>query len=143
MGIINKLIKRGANEVDDDLELEEELEDPEESPTGESSSGPKLLGWIRKRRNKEGVDDEELWEDPDAEPDESLDEDPEGEDEEDSGESEDAPPIQVVRLEGIPDVHPVGNSAETSTSMAPQPGGAAGTTPVSRPPNSSAPEAPG
>ena len=134
MGIIDKFIKRGAGEVDDDLEFEDEPEDPVDSPTNEPGSGPKLLGWIRNRRNQDEVDDEELGEDPDEEsdedpdeePDESPDENPEADDGEGSGESEDAPPVQVVRLEGTPDVHPVGSPGGTSTPMSPQPVGDAG-----------------
>lgn len=141
MGIFNKLIKRGAGEVDDDLELEDEPEDPVDSPKDEGGSGPKMLGWIRNRRKKEEEDDEELWENPDEEPDESPDENPEEDDGGASGESEDAAPVQVVRLEGVPDVHPVGNTAETSMPMLPQPGGAAGTTPASQSQSPSTPEA--
>ena len=126
MGLIDKFIKRGASEVDDDLEFEDEPEDPVDSPIGERESGPKLLGWIRNRRNKDEVDDEELGEDPDEESDEDPDENPEADDGEGSGESEDAPPVQVVRLEGTPDVHPVGSPGETSTPMSPQPVGDAG-----------------
>ena len=126
MGIINKFIKRGASEVDDDLEFEDEPENPVDSPTDEPGSGPKLLGWIRNRRNKDEVDDEDSWEDSDEEPGEEPDENPDDDDGEASGEREDEPPVQVVRLEGIPDVHPVGDSGETSMSMPPQPDGAAG-----------------
>ena len=134
MGIFNKLIKRGAGEADDDLEFEDEPEDRVDSPTDEPGSGLKMLGWIRNRRNKDEVDDEDLWEDPDKEPDESPDEDLEEDDGEGFGESEDEPPVQVVRLEGTPDVHPVGSPGETSTPMSPQPVGDAGAEEVD-PPN--------
>ncbi|MCI0845603.1 MAG: hypothetical protein J4N33_00655 [Chloroflexi bacterium] len=134
MGLLGKIIKRQSAEDAEDLDFEEELVDSLDMPDEESGSSTGILGKVLKWRGK--GDSEDADEDEDEEPDEIEDTDErEDADETDSdeypsnadaaGTAEEDPPVQVVRLEGIPDVHPVGDS-NTNMTPGPGPGAAAG-----------------
>ena len=113
MGILSKFVKRGGDDDDDELDLEEDGPDQPASGDEDERGGGGLLGWIRNRGNKGDEDDEEAWEDPDdmppAAPREQADE-----------EDPEEPAVQVVRLEGVPDVHPVGGESGMGITPAPQ-----------------------
>lgn len=138
MGLIGKLIKRGATDVDiddedaDDLNLDGEagLVDPE-SESGGLKAG--LMGRLRSLRNRKGSDDDGDEDDDDWDPKDLLPEEDEvsetgsgqvdsGDAAAEPGEDDDLPEVQVVRLEGVPDVRVVGDSGEASAPSVPQPG---------------------
>ena len=106
MGLLGKKTKRQRTEDSEDLDFDDEMvdsldmPDEEDGPSGGILS--KVLSWRRKGESDEEDQDEE-------------DQDEEDQDE-DPGNAEGPPaleeesPVQLVRLEGIPDVHPVGDS---------------------------------
>ena len=141
MGLIGKLTKRAATNVDDedddDLDLEDEAEFVDSEPeAGGLKAG--LLGRLRGLRNfrrsnddsDDDGDDDDDWDAKDAlvEEDDVSDTgsgemaggkagaEPEGE--------ENLPDVQVVRLEGVPEVRVVGDSSGGAAPSGPQPGNA-------------------
>jgi len=113
VGILSKFVRRGGDDDDDELDFEEDGLDQPASGDEDEDSGGGLLGWIRNRGNKrdgDDEDDEEAWEDPEDMPPPA----PRGQGNEE-GPEESA--VQVVRLEGVPDVHPVGG--ESASGMTP------------------------
>lgn len=138
MGLIGKLIKRGAADVDfddedgDDLDLEVE-DEPVDSESEEGGLKAGLMGRLRGLRNRKGSDDDE--DDDDWDPKDLLREEDkisetgsgqvDGADAaEEPGEDEDLPEVQVVRLEGVPDVRVEGDSSGASAPSVPQAGNA-------------------
>ena len=106
MGIIGKLIKRRGDEDTDDMDLEDLTAELEGASGEESGSSRRLMGWIRNRLNKGDADDEEPRDDDDERP-------------ERNGGGAD---VQTVRLDGAPDVRPVGDAGGTATGSGAQPG---------------------
>ena len=105
MGLLGKIIKRQSAEDSEDLDFDDEMVDSLDMPGEEDGSRVGILGKALKfRRKGESEDTEQADQDEDV----------------DSAEGTAAPeedsPVQVVQLEGIPDVHPVGDS---NTSMEP------------------------
>ena len=116
MGILSKFVKRGGDDNDDELDLEEDALDQPASGGEDEDRGGGLLGWIRNRGNKgdqDDEDDEEAREDPEDIPPPA----PRGSADEE-GPEESA--VQVVRLEGVPDVRPVGGESGRGMTPAPQ-----------------------
>ena len=99
MGLLGRIIKRQSGEDSEDLDLDDEMVDTLDMPGQEGGSRLAILGKVLKWRLKgesEEIDEADQDEDP------ALAGGP-------SAPEEDSP-VQVVRLEGIPDVHPVGDS---------------------------------
>ena len=115
MGILSKFVKRGGDDDDDELDFEEDGSDQPASGGEDEDGGGGLLGWIRNRGNKGDQDDEEAWEDPEDMPPPA----PRGQADEEAPEE---PAVQVVRLEGVPDVHPVGGEGDKDMASATQNG---------------------
>jgi len=136
LGLIGKLTKRLAttdDDEDDDLEPDDEVESVDAEPdTGGLKAG--LLGRLRGLRHRKGSNDDDD-EDDDWDP-KDLSEDVDGAQEDRSGqvaggdaaaepaEEENLPDVQVVRLEGVPDVRVVNGSSGGSAPAGPQPGNA-------------------
>lgn len=136
MGLIGKLTKRLAttdDDEDDELEPDDEVESVDAEPdTGGLKAG--LLGRLRGLRNRKGSNDDDD-EDDDWDP-KDLSEDVDEAQEDRSGqvaggdaaaepaEEENLPDVQVVRLEGVPDVRVVNGSSGGSAPAEPQPGNA-------------------
>jgi hypothetical protein len=125
MGIFDKLKKRVAD--DDDLDFDDESNDPDSSDSDSETSGGGFLGRLRNLRRKgagNDDDDDELddfLDDPEESPDDSK--IPDDADANALPDDNDSPDIQVVRLEGVPDVHPVGGQGGTSMAPATPSGG--------------------
>jgi len=111
MGLLGKIIKRQSAEDSEDLDFDDEMVDSLDMPDEEGGSHLGILGKILNRRRKDDPEDADEAEDAgqdEADRDEAdRDEDP-GIAEGPPAPEEDSP-VQVVRLEGIPDVHPVGD----------------------------------
>ncbi|MCI0859958.1 MAG: hypothetical protein J4N81_14610, partial [Chloroflexi bacterium] len=75
--------------------------------------GGGFLSRFRNRGNKGDEDDEEAWEDPEDMPPPAS----RGQEDEEGPEE---PAVQVVRLEGVPDVHPVGGGGDGGMTPPPQ-----------------------
>ena len=137
MGLIGKLTKKGVTNVDDedddDLAPDDELESVDAEPdTGGLKAG--LLGRLHglrnfKRSNDDSDDDDDM--DPKdlvVEEDEVSDagsgQGAEGDADAEPAEEENPPDVQVVRLEGVPDVRVVGDSSGGAAPSGPQPGNA-------------------
>ncbi len=122
MGLLGKIIKRQSAEDSEDLDFDDEMVDSLDMPGEEDGPSGGILGKVLKRRGKgesEDTDEAEEADQDESEQDEVVQD--EAVQDEDPGITEGpAPeedsPVQVVRLEGIPDVHPVG---ESNPSMAP------------------------
>ena len=134
MGILSKFVKRGGD--DDELDFEEDDLDQPASGDEDAGKGGGLLGWVRNRGNKGDQDDEEPWEDPEDMP-------PPAPRQETDEEGPEESPVQVVRLEGVPDVHPVGGGGDKGMAPAPQDGPAPGSSQGGQPPTPPADAAPG
>lgn len=136
MGLLGKIIKRRGAEDAEDLDFEDEAVDSLDMPDEEGGSSAGIMGrvltWRGKGSSKDTDEDEDRDEDEDADETDS-DEYPSNSDAADTPDED--PPVQVVRLEGIPDVHPVGDS---NTNMAPGqprvPGDPPGPAPERNPP---------
>ena len=110
MGLLGKKTKRQRTEDSEDLDFDDEMVDSLDMPDEEvdPSGGilSKVLKWRRKGNSDEADQDEADQDEADQD---------EADQDEDPGNAEDPPaleedsPVQVVRLEGIPDVHPVGD----------------------------------
>ena len=140
MGLIDKLTKRGAANIDVDDEDDDDLDlDVEAGPEdGESVAGglkAGLMGRLRSLRNRGGSkDDDGNDDDDDGDPKDLLEQEDEvaetGSGQRASGdapepdEDENLPEVQVVRLEGVPDVRVVGDSNGAAAPSGPQPGNA-------------------
>lgn len=137
MGLIGKLTKRGVTNVDDedddDLEPDDELESVDSEPdTGGLKAG--LLGRLRGLRNfRRSNDDSD--DDDDMDPKDLVVEEDEvsdagsgqgaaGDADTEPAEEDNLPDVQVVRLEGVPDVRVVGGSSGAAPPSGPQPGNA-------------------
>ena len=131
MGFMGRMIKRGAtddDDDDDDLDLEDEVEPVDSESDADASKGG-LLGRLRGlRKGKASNDDDDDDEDWDPE---NLREEKNNVSDDGSGHKpdadlaeEDPPNVQVVRLDGVPDVRVVGDSSGGSTPSGPQPGNA-------------------
>lgn len=137
MGLIWKLTKRGVTNVDDedddDLAPDDELESVDSEPdTGGLKAGlmGRLRGLRNLRRSNNDVDDDDDW-DPKylvVEEDEASDagsgQGAGGDADAEPAEEENRPDVQVVRLEGVPDVRVVGDSSGVAAPSGPQPGNA-------------------
>ena len=96
MGLLGKKTKRQRTEDPEDLDFDDEMVDSLDMPDEEDGPSGGMLSKVLKWRRKGESDEADQDEDPgNAEDPPALEEDS---------------PVQVVRLEGIPDVHPVGNS---------------------------------
>ena len=135
MGILSKFVRRGGDDDDDELDLEEDGPDQPASGDEDDSGGGGLLGWIRNRGNKDDEDDEEAREDPEDMPPPA----PRGQADEEGPEE---PAVQVVRLEGVPDVHPVGGESDRGMATAPQTGPSPGPSQGGQSPGATADAAP-
>ena len=102
MGLLGKIVKRQGAEDSEDLDFDDEMVDSLDMPGEEGSSRRGMLSKVLKWRRKGETEDAEGAEEADR------DEDPGNA--EDLAAPEEDSPVQVVRLEGIPDVHPVGDS---------------------------------
>jgi hypothetical protein len=126
MGLLGKIIKRRGAEDAEDLDFEDEAVDSLDMPDEEGGSSAGIMGrvltWRGKGSSKDTDEDEDRDEDEDADETDS-DEYPSNSDAADTPDED--PPVQVVRLEGIPDVHPVGDS-NTNMAPGPEPGAAPG-----------------
>ncbi len=137
MGLIGKLTKRGVTNVDDedddDLAPDDELESVDSEPdTGGLKAGlmGRLRGLRNLRRSNNDVDDDDDWDPKDlvVEEDEVSDagsgQGAGGDADAEPVEEENRPDVQVVRLEGVPDVRVVGDSSGVAAPSGPQPGNA-------------------
>ena len=140
MGLIGKLTKRLAttdDDEDDDLEPDDEVESVDAEPdTGSLKAG--LMGRLRGLRNfrksNNGSDDDDdidddwdpkdLSEDVDEAQDDRSGQVAGGDAAAEPAEEENLPDVQVVRLEGVPDVRVVNDSSGGSAPAGPQPGNA-------------------
>lgn len=134
MGLLGKLTKRGVSDDDEDDDDDLGTQDEAEFEDSDSDSGglkAGLMGRFRGLRNfrKSGDDDDEDDDDWDSQG--LMNEGDLGSSQWASGDAaaepqgdEDLAEVQVVRLEGVPDVRVVGESGESSTSAGPQPGNA-------------------
>ena len=134
MGLIGKLTKRGVTNLeDDDLDTEVDVESVDSASEGGGLKAG-LLGRLRGLRNfRRSNDDSD--DDDDMDP-KDLSEDVDEAQEDRSGqvaggdaaaepaEEENLPDVQVVRLEGVPDVRVVNDSSGGSAPAGPQPGNA-------------------
>jgi len=102
MGLLGKIIKRQSAEDAEDLDFDDETVDSLDMPGEESGSRVAILGKVLKWRPKRQSEEAEEGED--------VDQDEYPDNAEDSAGPEEDSPVQVVRLEGVPDVHPVGDS---------------------------------
>ena len=125
MGLLGKIIKRQSAEDSEDLDFDDEMVDSLDMPGEGDGSRGGILGKVLNRRRKGEPEDTDEAEETDQDEDPGIAEGP-AVPEEDS-------PVQVVRLEGIPDVHPVGNSNSSMTpgqeQTGPAPGSAASAVP--------------
>ena len=116
MGLLGTIIKRRGAEDAEDLDFEDEAVDSLDMPDEEGGSSAGIMGrvltWRGKGSSKDTDEDET-----------DSDEYPSNSDAADTPDED--PPVQVVRLEGIPDVHPVGDS-NTNMAPGPEPGAAPG-----------------
>lgn len=137
MGLIWKLTKRGVTNVDDedddDLAPDDELESADSEPdTGGLKAGlmGRLRGLRNLRRSNNDVDDDDDWDPKDlvVEEDEVSDagsgQGAGGDADAEPVEEVNWPDVQVVRLEGVPDVRVVGDSSGVAAPSDPQPGNA-------------------
>lgn len=132
MGLIGKLTKRLATTDDDEndeLEPDDEVESVAAEPdTGGLKAG--LLGRLRGLSNRKGSNDDDDWDPKDLaeDVDEAQDDRPGqvagGDAAAEPAEEENLPDVQVVRLEGVPDVRVVNGSSGGSAPAGPQPGNA-------------------
>ena len=113
MGILSKFVRRGGDDDDDELDLEEDGPDQPASGDEDERGGGGFLSRFRNRGNKGDEDDEEAWEDPEDMPPPAS----RGQEDEEGPEE---PAVQVVRLEGVPDVHPVGGGGDGGMTPPPQ-----------------------
>ena len=102
MGLLGRITKRQSAEDSEDLDFDDEMVDSLDMPGEEGGSRGGILGKVLKRRRKGESEDAEDAEETDQ------DEDP-GDAASPAAPEEDSP-VQAVRLEGIPDVRPVGDS---------------------------------
>lgn len=136
MGLIGKLTKRLATTDDDEndeLEPDDEVESVAAEPdTGGLKAG--LLGRLRGLSNRKGSNDDDD-EDDDWDPKDLAEDVDEAQDDRsgqvaggdaaaEPAEEENLPDVQVVRLEGVPDVRVVNGSSGGSAPAGPQPGNA-------------------
>lgn len=136
MGLIGKLTKKRAttdDDEDDDLDPDDEVESVDAEPdTGSSKAG--LMGRLRGLRNRKGSNDDDdedddwdpkdLTEDVDEAQDDGSVQVAAGDAAAEPAEEENLPDVQVVRLEGVPDVRVVNDSSGGSAPAGPQPGNA-------------------
>ena len=102
MKLLNKFNKGRGDENDDALDLEDDLgPDPEDPDEGGNPTSGGLFGKLLGRLKPGGGDTEDI--------DDAVDMDDTEDNALDTGEDSS---VQVVRLEGVPDVHPVGESEE-------------------------------
>ena len=116
MGLLGRIIQRQSAEDSEDLDFDDEMVDSLDMPGQEGGSRLAILGKVLKWRLK-GVPEE-------------IDEADQDEDPAIAGGTatpEDDSPVQVVRLEGIPDAHPVGDSNSSEKPGPEQIGPAPGT----------------
>ena len=133
MGLLGKLIKRQRDEDAEDLDFDDEMDDSADMSGEEDGPSGGILGKLRNRRRKgepEDTDEAEEADQDEADQDEA-DQDEAVQDEdpgiaESSAAPEEDSTVQVVRLEGIPDVHPVGDSNPSMTPSQEQTGPAPG-----------------
>ncbi len=136
MGLIGKLTKRGVTNVDDedddDLAPDDELESVDSEPdTGGLKAG--MMGRLRGLRNLRRSNDDDD-DDDDMDPKDLVVEDEVsdagsgqgagGDAAAEPSEEENLPDVQVVRLEGVPDVRVVGDSSGDAAPSGPQAGNA-------------------
>ena len=99
MGLLGKIIKRQSDEDIDDLDFDDEMVDSLDMPGEEGGSRKGLLGKVLKWRQKGEAEDT----------DEEEDEDEGHGNAEDPMEPEEDRPVQMVKLEAVPDALPVGD----------------------------------
>ena len=132
MGLLGKFKKRQNTEDSEDLDFDDEMVDSLDMPGEEGVTRGGILGKLRNRRQKDDPEDPDEADEADLD-DADQDEDPTNAvgpavPEEDPAAPEEDSPVQVVRLEGIPDVHPVGDSGNSMTPDQEQTGAGPGTT---------------
>ena len=136
MGLLGKFKKRQSTEDSEDLDFDDEMVDSLDMPDAEGGTGGGIMGKLLKRRQKDEPEDTDEADEDDAGQDEDptntvgaavAEQDPAAPEEDPAAPEEDSP-VQVVRLEGIPDVHPVGDSSNNMTPDQEQTGAGPGAT---------------